>query len=94
MTVGPSYLEFAGTDLTIAKMDFIDEFKMYLRLVGEKRKYLGKEYTGLRAGGGMGLKLAAPNNDTAIGTIFELDTEIEASIFGGLDNYPSPKMPM
>ena len=91
VTVGPSYLEFAGTDLTIAKMDFIDEFKMYLRLVGEKRKYLGKEYTGLRAGGGMGLKLAAPNNDTAIGTIFELDTEIEASIFGGLDDYSKPQ---
>ena len=91
VTVGPSYLEFAGTDLTIAKMDFIDEFKMYLRLVGEKRRYLGKEYTGLRAGGGMGLKLAAPNNDTAIGTIFELDTEIEASIFGGLDNYSKPQ---
>lgn len=91
VTVGPSYLEFAGTDLTIAKMDFIDEFKMYLRLVGEKRTYKRKEYTGLRAGGGMGLKLAAPNNDTAIGTIFELDTEIEASIFGGLDNYSKPQ---
>lgn len=91
VTVGPSYLEFAGTDLTIAKMDFIDEFKMYLRLVGEKRTYKRTEYTGLRAGGGMGLKLAAPNNDTAIGTIFELDTEIEASIFGGLDNYSKPQ---
>lgn len=91
VTVGPSYLEFAGTDLTIAKMDFIDEFKMYLRLVGEKRTYNRKEYTGLRAGGGMGLKLAAPKNDTAIGTIFELDTEIEASIFGGLDNYSKPQ---
>lgn len=91
VTVGPSYLEFAGTDLTIAKMDFIDEFKMYLRLVGEKREYLNKTYTGLRAGGGMGLKLAAPNNDTAIGTIFELDTEVEASIFGGLDNYSKPQ---
>ncbi len=91
VTVGPSYLEFAGTDLTIAKMDFIDEFKMYLRLVGEKRTYKSKEYIGLRAGGGMGLKLAAPNNDTAIGTIFELDTEIEASIFGGLDNYSKPQ---
>ena len=91
VTVGPSYLEFAGTDLTIAKMDFIKEFKMYLRLVGEKRMYKGTEYTGLRAGGGMGLKLAAPNNDTAIGTIFELDTEIEASIFGGLDNYSKPQ---
>lgn len=91
VTVGPSYLEFAGTDLTIAKMDFIDEFKMYLRLVGEKRTYKSKEYTGLRAGGGMGLKLAAPNNDTAIGTIFELDTEIEASIFGGLDDYSKPQ---
>lgn len=90
VTVGPSYLEFAGTDLTIAKMDFIDEFKMYLRLVGEKRTYNRTEYTGLRAGGGMGLKLAAPNNDTAIGTIFELDTEIEASIFGGLDDYSTP----
>jgi len=91
VTVGPSYLEFAGTDLTIAKMDFIDEFKMYLRLVGEKRTYKSKEYTGLRAGGGMGLTLAAPKNDTAIGTIFELDTEIEASIFGGLDNYSKPQ---
>lgn len=90
VTVGPSYLEFAGTDLTIAKMDFIDEFKMYLRLVGEKRTYKGTPYTGLRAGGGMGLKLAAPNNDTAIGTIFELDTEVEASIFGGLDDYSKP----
>lgn len=91
VTVGPSYLEFAGTDLTIAKMDFIDEFKMYLRLVGEKRKYLGKEYTGLRAGGGMGLKLVAPGKNDPIGTIFELDTEIEASIFGGLDNYSKPQ---
>lgn len=90
VTVGPSYLEFAGTDLTIAKMDFIDEFKMYLRLVGEKRTYKSKEYTGLRAGGGMGLTLAAPKNDP-IGTIFELDTEIEASIFGGLDNYSKPQ---
>ena len=90
VTVGPSYLEFAGTDLTIAKMDFIDEFKMYLRLVGEKRKYLGKEYTGLRAGGGMGLTLAAPGKNDPIGTIFELDTEVEASIFGGLDNYSKP----
>ena len=91
VTVGPSYLEFAGTDLTIAKMDFIDEFKMYLRLVGEKRTYKGTPYTGLRAGGGMGLKLAAPKNDTAIGTIFELDTEIEASMFGGLDDYSKPQ---
>ena len=90
VTVGPSYLEFAGTDLTIAKMDFIDEFKMYLRLVGEKRTYLGKEYTGLRAGGGMGLTLAAPGKNDPIGTIFELDTEVEASIFGGLDNYSTP----
>lgn len=90
VTVGPSYLEFAGTDLTIAKMDFIDEFKMYLRLVGEKRRYLGKEYTGLRAGGGMGLTLAAPGKNDPIGTIFELDTEVEASIFGGLDNYSKP----
>ena len=64
VTVGPSYLEFAGTDLTIAKMDFIDEFKMYLRLVGEKRTYKSKEYTGLRAGGGMGLTLAAPGKTT------------------------------
>ena len=90
VTVGPSYLEFAGTDLTIAKMDFIDEFKMYLRLVGEKRKYLGKEYTGLRAGGGMGLTLAAPGKNDPIGTIFELDTEVEASIFGGLNDYSKP----
>ena len=91
VTVGPSYLEFAGTDLTIAKMDFIDEFKMYLRLVGEKRTYKGTEYTGLRAGGGMGLKLVAPGKNDPIGTIFELDTEIEASIFGGLDNYSKPQ---
>ena len=91
VTVGPSYLEFAGTDLTIAKMDFIDEFKMYLRLVGEKRRYKGTEYTGLRAGGGMGLKLVAPGKNDPIGTIFELDTEIEASIFGGLDNYSKPQ---
>ena len=90
VTVGPSYLEFAGTDLTIAKMDFIDEFKMYLRLVGEKRTYKGTPYTGLRAGGGMGLTLAAPGKNDPIGTIFELDTEIEASIFGGLDNYSKP----
>lgn len=91
VTVGPSYLEFAGTDLTIAKMDFIDEFKMYLRLVGEKRTYKGTPYTGLRAGGGMGLKLAAPGKNDPIGTIFELDTEIEASIFGGLDDYSNPQ---
>ena len=91
VTVGPSYLEFAGTDLTIAKMDFIDEFKMYLRLVGEKRTYKGTPYTGLRAGGGMGLKLAAPGKNDPIGTIFELDTEIEASIFGGLDDYSKPQ---
>ena len=90
VTVGPSYLEFAGTDLTIAKMDFIDEFKMYLRLVGEKRTYNRKEYTGLRAGGGMGLTLAAPGKNDPIGTIFELNTEVEASIFGGLDNYSKP----
>lgn len=90
VTVGPSYLEFAGTDLTIAKMDFIDEFKMYLRLVGEKRTYKSTEYTGLRAGGGMGLTLAAPGKNDPIGTIFELDTEVEASIFGGLDNYSKP----
>ena len=90
VTVGPSYLEFAGTDLTIAKMDFIDEFKMYLRLVGEKRTYKSKEYTGLRAGGGMGLTLAAPGKNDPIGTIFELDTEVEASIFGGLNNYSKP----
>ncbi len=90
VTVGPSYLEFAGTDLTIAKMDFIDEFKMYLRLVGEKRTYKGTPYTGLRAGGGMGLKLAAPGKNDPIGTIFELDTEVEASIFGGLNDYSKP----
>lgn len=90
VTVGPSYLEFAGTDLTIAKMDFIDEFKMYLRLVGEKRTYKRQEYTGLRAGGGMGLTLAAPGKNDPIGTIFELDTEVEASIFGGLNNYSKP----
>ena len=37
---------------------------MYLRLVGEKRTYKGTPYTGLRAGGGMGLKLAAPGKTT------------------------------
>ena len=92
VTVGPSYLEFAGTDLTIAKMDFIDEFKMYLRLVGEKREYKNKTYTGLRAGGGMGLTLKAPgeNDPIGTGTIFQLETEVEASMFGGLDNYSTP----
>ena len=87
VTVGPSYLEFSGTDMTIAKMDFIEEFKLYLRLVGEKREYLGKTYTGLRAGGGIGLTLNAPGGDKAI---FEVEGEAEASIFGGLDNYSSP----
>ena len=87
VTVGPSYLEFSGTDMTIAKMDFIEEFKLYLRLTGEKRDYLGKTYTGLRAGGGIGLTLNAPGGDKAI---FEVEGEAEASIFGGLDNYSNP----
>ena len=88
VTVGPSYLEFAGTDMTIAKMDFIENFNMYLRLVGEKRTYQGISYTGLRAGGGMGITLNAPSGDNSI---FEVEGSAEASVFGGLDSYTEPK---
>ena len=88
VTVGPSYLEFAGTDMTIAKMDFIENFNMYLRLVGEKRNYQGISYTGLRAGGGMGITLNAPSGDNSI---FEVEGSAEASVFGGLDSYTAPK---
>ncbi len=86
VTLGPSYLEYAGTDIELAEMDMIDEFKMYLRLTGEKRDYLGRTYTGLRAGGGMGLNLKLPKNNE----IFGVDTEVEASMFGGLDDYKDP----
>ena len=87
VTIGPSYLEYAGTDFEIAGADVLDSFNMYLRLVGEKRRYLGKEYTGVRAGGGMGVVIKAPQGDSAI---FEVDGKAEASMFGGLDNYKSP----
>ena len=86
VTLGPSYLEYAGTDIEIAEVDVIDEFKMYLRLTGEKRDYLGRTYTGLRAGGGMGLNLKLPKNNE----LFGVDTEVEASMFGGLDDYKDP----
>ena len=82
ITIGPSYLEYAGTNITIADFDVIDEFKMYLRLTGEKRTYRGIEYTGVRAGGGMGLNVKLPNNNE----IFGIDTEVEASMFGGLNS--------
>ena len=55
---------------------------MYLRLTGEKRTYRGIEYTGVRAGGGMGLNVKLPNNNE----IFGIDTEVEASMFGGLNS--------
>ena len=86
-TVGPGYLEYSGTDMTIARMPFLREFGMHLKLEGEKRHYLGKDYTGLRAGGGMNIKLEAPKEPYAF---FEVDGSAEASVFGGLDNYKSP----
>ena len=82
VTIGPSYLEYAGTNITIADFDVIDEFKMYLRLTGEKRSYQNVEYTGVRAGGGLGLNVKLPNNNE----IFGIDTEVEASMFGGLNS--------
>ena len=89
LTLGPSYLEYAGTNIQLAGADVVDSYKMYLRLTGEERTYLGVKYTGVRAGGGMGLVLKAPQGDAAI---FEVDTNIEASMFGGLDDYKSPTM--
>lgn len=86
-TVGPGYLEYSGTDMTIARMPFLREFGMHLKLEGEKRRYLGKDYTGLRAGGGMNIKMEAPKEPYAF---FEVDGSAEASVFGGLDNYKSP----
>lgn len=86
-TVGPGILEYSGTDMTIAKMPFLREFGMRLKLEGEKRSYLGKTYTGLRAGGGMNIKLEAPKEPYAF---FEVEGSAEASVFGGLDDYKSP----
>lgn len=86
-TVGPGILEYSGTDMTIAKMPFLREFGMRLKLEGEKRHYLGKDYTGLRAGGGMNIKLEAPKEPYAF---FEVEGSAEASVFGGLDSYKNP----
>lgn len=86
-TVGPGILEYSGTDMTIAKMPFLREFGMRLKLEGERRRYLGKEYTGLRAGGGMNIKLEAPKEPYAF---FEVEGSAEASVFGGLDDYKNP----
>lgn len=86
-TVGPGILEYSGTDMTIAKMPFLREFGMHLKLEGEKRRYLNKTYTGLRAGGGMNIKLEAPKEPYAF---FEVEGSAEASVFGGLDSYKNP----
>lgn len=86
-TVGPGILEYKGTDMTIAKMPFLEEFGMRLKLEGEKRSYLNKTYTGLRAGGGMNIKLEAPKEPYAF---FEVEGSAEASVFGGLDSYKNP----
>lgn len=86
-TVGPGILEYSGTDMTIAKMPFLREFGMRLKLEGEKRHYLGKDYTGLRAGGGMNIKLEAPKEPYAF---FEVEGSAEASVFGGLNDYKNP----
>lgn len=86
-TVGPGILEYSGTDMTIAKMPFLREFGMRLKLEGEKRRYLSRDYTGLRAGGGMNIKLEAPKEPYAF---FEVEGSAEASVFGGLDNYKNP----
>lgn len=86
-TVGPGILEYKGTDMTIAKMPFLEEFGMRLKLEGERRSYLGREYTGLRAGGGMNIKLNAPKEPYAF---FVVEGSAEASVFGGLDNYKNP----
>lgn len=86
-TVGPGILEYEGENMTIAKMPFLKTFGMHLKLEGEKRRYLGTTYTGLRAGGGMNIKLEAPKEPYAF---FEVEGSAEASIFGGLDSYKSP----
>ena len=86
-TVGPGILEYKGTDMTIAKMPFLEEFGMRLKLEGERRSYLGKDYTGLRAGGGMNIKLNAPKEPYAF---FVVEGSAEASVFGGLDDYKNP----
>ncbi len=86
-TVGPGILEYSGTDMTIAKMPFLREFGMRLKLEGEKRRYLSTTYTGLRAGGGMNIKLEAPKEPYAF---FEVEGSAEASVFGGLDDYKNP----
>lgn len=86
-TVGPGILEYKGTDMTIAKMPFLEEFGMRLKLEGERRSYLGREYTGLRAGGGMNIKLNAPKEPYAF---FVVEGSAEASVFGGLDDYKNP----
>lgn len=86
-TVGPGYLEYSGTDMTIARMPFLREFGMHLKLEGEKRRYLSTTYTGLRAGGGMKIKLEAPKEPYAF---FEVEGSAEASVFGGLDDYKNP----
>lgn len=86
-TVGPGILEYEGENMTIAKMPFLETFSMHLKLEGEKRSYRGKTYTGLRAGGGMGIKLNAPKEPYAF---FEVEGSAEASVFGGLDDYKKP----
>lgn len=86
-TVGPGILEYEGENMTIAKMPFLRTFGMHLKLEGEKRRYLGKDYTGLRAGGGMNIKLEAPKEPYAF---FEVEGSAEASVFGGLDSYKNP----
>lgn len=86
-TVGPGILEYEGENMTIAKMPFLRTFGMRLKLEGEKRKYLNTTYTGLRAGGGMNIKLEAPKEPYAF---FEVEGSAEASVFGGLDSYKNP----
>ena len=86
-TVGPGILEYEGENMTIAKMPFLRTFGMHLKLEGEKRRYLSTTYTGLRAGGGMNIKLEAPKEPY---TFFEVEGSAEASVFGGLDNYKNP----
>lgn len=86
-TVGPGILEYEGENMTIAKMPFLRTFGMHLKLEGEKRRYLSRDYTGLRAGGGMNIKLEAPKEPYAF---FEVEGSAEASVFGGLDSYKNP----
>ena len=85
-----TYAVTGGRDIEIAGADVLDSFSMYLRLQGEKRSYLNKEYTGLRAGGGMSVTIKAPQEDFFTGTVFEVEGKAEASVFGGLDNYSRP----